>query len=290
MSKPDFLARVLRARLVRQDKACPYCGTPATTLLARKHFLLHLRKCPDCGLLFRWPKDTADVNAAFYQRAYVESGLTTDLPDGAQLAHLLESNFAGTEKDFSTWIAILKLLLPQGRVLDFGSSWGYGTLQLRRAGYDVTGFEVSRGRAQFGRDHLHVPIVDSATALDGLKGEFDAIFSSHVLEHLPDLRQVFRRFHALLKPGGHLLVFVPNCGGEKARQLGVRWGPMLGEKHPLSLDRGFLETALTREGFSAKFFSDPYALDEIAASLAGQREPAPAAGDELMVAATRRVS
>src|SRR4030095_3515849 len=104
-------------RLVRQDKACPYCGTSATTLLARKHFLLHLRKCPDCGLLFRWPQYSAAVNAAFYQRAYVEAGLTTDLPDAAQLARLLDSNFAGTEKDFSTWIAILKLLRPHGKVL-----------------------------------------------------------------------------------------------------------------------------------------------------------------------------
>jgi hypothetical protein len=88
--------------------------------------------------------------------------------------------------------------------------------------------------------------------LEGYRGQFAAIVASHVLEHLPDLSDVFERFSALLGYGGSLLLFVPNCGGRNARELGVNWGPMCCEKHPLALDSAFFERVLPQHGFSVR--------------------------------------
>jgi len=288
MARINFLIRVLSAYLESQDKNCPYCGSEDTWIIGRKRIVLQLRKCSNCSLMFRWPKDTIKFNRTFYQKAYKQNGLTTDLPDLALLDRLEKTKFTGSEKDFSEKIVILRAFVPEGKVLDFGCSWGYATFQLQQSGYDAVGFEISKPRAEFGRSHLGIKIIDEYSLLDKLpSSSFDVIFSSHVLEHLRTLKGVFERFSALLRPGGVLLLFVPNCGGEKARKLGVNWGPMVCEKHPLALDQAFFKAVLPKYGFAVQTFSNPYDLEEIRMCTLHDQIPCDPRGDELMVCARK---
>src|SRR3712207_7702057 len=39
------------------DISCPACGSAATTHSKRKYFVTSLRRCADCSLMFRVPKD-----------------------------------------------------------------------------------------------------------------------------------------------------------------------------------------------------------------------------------------
>jgi SAM-dependent methyltransferase len=214
--------------------------------------------------------------------------MTTDVPNGEVVERLKASLFSGTEKDLADKIAVLKLLIPQGRVLDYGCSWGYGTFQLVCAGYHAVGFEVSEPRAEFGRSRLGVTIISDESALAELAGSFDAVFASHVLEHLPTPAAVFDRLAMLLRPKGLLLIFVPNCGGRMAQELGVNWGPMCCEKHPLALDAAFFERNLPRHGFDLLSFSDPYSANLLSRLLAGELAEHSTDGDELVVCAWRR--
>jgi SAM-dependent methyltransferase len=287
MGKLQFLSRVTVAYLGGQDKNCPHCGGARTLNLGRRKALLELRQCPACRLMFRWPKDSAEFTRTFYQRAYREPSVT-DLPSPERVGLLKASLFAGTDFDFAHKIGLLKSIVPGGRVLDFGANWGYATYQLREAGFDAVGYEISQPRAAFGRANLAVEIIDESAALDRHAGGFDAIFTSHVLEHFPSLAGVFERFHRLLKPTGSALIFVPNAGGSNARRYGANWGPMICEKHPLALTRDFFAPALAGAGFGRTVFdSDPYG-DETLDLLAGRRaESATLDGDELMVYARK---
>jgi hypothetical protein len=65
-------------------------------------------------------------------------------------------------------------------------------------------------------------------------------------------------FQRLLKPGGKLFLYVPNCSGEQAKRLGVKWGQMINEKHVLALTAEFFHENLPRHGFSTEFSSSPY--------------------------------
>jgi SAM-dependent methyltransferase len=239
--------------------------------------------------MYRWPKETARSSHVFYQRKYSE-GMTTGMPASEEIRTLRESMFSGTEKDLCDKVTVLKHLMPKGRVLDYGCSWGYGTFQLVGAGFDTVGFEISKPRAEFGRSHLGVSIISDESALVELAGSFDAVFASHVLEHVPIPAAVFDRIAMLLKPNGLLLAFVPNCDGHAARKFGVKWGPMCCEKHPLALDAGFLERNLPNHGLDAFSFSTPYSHDLLAQLLQTTQLVGNLDGDELAVYAWKRKS
>ena len=251
MSRLTFVTRILLN--YGSDKNCPFCHSTKTNLIARKNLVLHLRKCQDCGLMFRWPKETPGFSEKFYQNSYQEVSFTTELPDPATLNSFIANNFAGSPKDFADQIGVLKTFLPQGRVLDFGCSWGYGVYQLKQAGYDAFGFEISRPRAELGRQQLGVEILDKLDDLQHVPSQsVDGIFASHVLEHLLSLKEIFEFFARVLKPGGVVFIMVPNSGGKKARELGVRWPTMINEKHTLALEGGFFEKNMTPFGFRVR--------------------------------------
>ena len=182
---------------------------------------------------------------------------------------------------------MLKTFLPQGRVLDFGCSWGYGIYQLKQAGYDAFGFEISRPRAELGRHQLGVEILDKLDDLQHIPSQsVDGIFASHVLEHLLSLKEIFELFARILKPGGVVLIMVPNSGGKKARDLGIRWQAMINEKHTLALDGNFFEKNMAPFGFAVRAFSDVCNVAELRSAV-DRNEPLSLEGEELRVIGLR---
>lgn len=275
MARPAFLLRVLRAYATGEDDACPHCESDATETVLRKYGLLQLRRCTSCKLMYRWPKQGVKENLAFYQDSYRQGDLTTDMPSSDVLAALVACNFRGTRKDLGPKISVLRSLRRGGRLLEFGCSWGYGAIQLARAGYDVVGFEVSRRRAVYGRGRLGLTILDRYAELDGMEpGSFDIVFANHTFEHLPTPRLAFARLERLLVPGGVLLAFVPDAGGEQARRLGAAWGPLLCETHTLALDAAFVERALPAFGVEVSTTSFGEELMIVGRRVAAGQQPA----------------
>ena len=285
MSHLQFAARILLQ--YGSDKNCPFCNSENTELDQRKNLILQLRSCKDCGLRFRWPKETPDFSEKFYQKDYQEVSFTTELPDPATLQQFIANNFVDSPKDFTLPIAVLKQFLPDGRVLDFGCSWGYGAFQLRHAGYDALGFEISRPRAELARRELGIETLDDLGDLDKIPdNSLDGIYASHVLEHLLSLKEIFAFYARVVKPGGVVLILVPNGGGKSARELGVGWKTLINEKHTLALDRDFFEKNLSPYGFQVSTLSEPYDPPAICSAIESNRR-LPAEGEELMVIARR---
>ncbi|PLX78354.1 MAG: SAM-dependent methyltransferase [Desulfuromonas sp.] len=70
-----------------------------------------------------------------------------------------------------------------------------------------------------------------AMSLDGLRDEsFDFVYSSHTLEHMPDLAMALKNWWRVVKPGGYLILYVPHRDlYEKKIELPSRWN--LDHKH-----------------------------------------------------------
>ena len=219
---------------------------------------MQARSCPACGLIFRLPRAAQSASDAFYQDDYKE-GMTSDTPDDLALASMKADQFAGHNLSYADRIALIRTVAQDGRLLDYGASWGYGVFQLLAAGFDAEGFEVSRPRADFGRDKLGVKIITNADELPD--AAFDVVHTAHVLEHIPDPHIAFADFKRLVKPGGFVVLQVPNGAGPSALRHGVKWPMLLNEVHVLALTAAFAARAFNDYGFDIVDIDDK--LDEL---------------------------
>jgi len=264
-------------RFLSADTACPACKEAQTLLLRRKYGVTALYRCPSCELMFRVPKPSAEECIEFYQSDYSQ-GFTTDCPRPDELRKLTDCSFAGTEKDYSTYIDVLRSIpLSSGSsILDFGCSWGYGSWQLARAGYQVYSFEVSRPRARYAAEKLGCNIC----APQKLPEKVDCLFSAHVIEHLANPRQIWEVAREVVKPRGIVVLFLPN--GEPFRESIDRdYHKHWGQVHPLLISPLAMRRMSERCGFTPRCYSSPYNLQEIAAKAQGVET-----GAELLVVAS----
>jgi len=266
----------------RQDTSCPCCGSADTVLVKRKFLVTTLRECGQCHLRFRWPKDDEQINRMFYQEAYKE-GFTSDCPSDEALRELLAAGFAGHEKDYSHYVAVLKAagVRPGDRVLDFGCSWGYGSYQLKQAGFDVTGYEISEPRGRYASQKLGVNMVADPVRL---AAQVDCVFSAHVMEHLPAPGILWNVALASLREGGLFIAFVPN--GDPARETlpesREAYHALWGQAHPLMITAAHLDWQCRKYGFNGQVHTDPYDPGRIASGTRGELS-----GDELCLIARR---
>jgi hypothetical protein len=223
-------------------------------VVGRKYLVTMLFECPDCKLKFRVPKEDPAVAKDFYQEAYQE-GFTTEMPSPAALAGLLQRKFIGSEKDYSTYIDVCRAagLRENAVILDFGCSWGYGSWQLREAGFRVFSYEVSRARADYAKNALGCEMVED---LASLAGDVDCLFSAHVIEHLPDPTMIVSTARVILAPSGIAITFCPN--GDTSSSWSNHYSDLWGKHHPSVITPGFLQRACDDTGLSLRTYSDPY--------------------------------
>jgi 2-polyprenyl-3-methyl-5-hydroxy-6-metoxy-1,4-benzoquinol methylase len=111
--------------------------------------------------------------------------------------------------------AFLDLLDPRGlRVLDLGCGGGHNGALLKRAGArEVVGVELDAGACAQARERLDAVVQCDLAHLDAKAlgaQPFDAILASDVLEHLAEPEYVLACAAERLRPGGVVLVSIPN--------------------------------------------------------------------------------
>lgn len=107
--------------------------------------------------------------------------------------------------------------LERARVLEFGAGWGRNLLALRSLGATaLLGVDASEEQVALGR-RLGVEGLELVSANESLPEKvgseaFDVVLAIDVLEHLPlpELERMARELPRLLRPGGFLVVQVPN--------------------------------------------------------------------------------
>jgi SAM-dependent methyltransferase len=108
--------------------------------------------------------------------------------------------------------------LPGARVVEFGAGWGRNLLALRELGaVDLSGFDASDEQVALAH-RFGVPDVElvrqDAVPLSGVPdASVDLLLAMDVLEHLslPDIEGFTGAANRVLRPGGLLVVQVPNA-------------------------------------------------------------------------------
>jgi SAM-dependent methyltransferase len=213
---------------------CPICRSCNTSLYldGPPHALDHaafgssrtaisfgkILRCDDCGFGFSAMRPAEDQLGRLYRQMDVAA---------------YESEAPGRMRTARRHRKILQRHAARpGRILDIGCASGRFLSECAEAGWEAVGLEPSqilsveaqellRGRAQI------LPI--TLQEADLAESSFDAVTMWDVLEHVPHPREFLRKAVSLLKPGGLLLINVPNLDSLPARFMRRRWPLFLPE-------------------------------------------------------------
>ena len=144
-------------------------------------------------------------------------------------------------------------LLKVGRVLDIGCSGGDYLAYLRTLGWEVYGIELDKEAARYAREHfgLNVCVGAAERTLSDFQNEsFDIVTMWHVLEHVFDPSLVLAEVYRVLRPGGILMLEMPNFNSLWASILGKYWFPLEIPRHLYHFTPLTLKAILTKTGFS----------------------------------------
>lgn len=212
------------------------------------------RRCLLCGERFS--------GRAFVCRACAERYRRTPVPPEVlrRFYHEVDREYpewANTYGNYNPPRALLRYLdgLDRDvRVLEVGAGGGFLLQELWDRGFHtLTGTDITTtALAEMRRRDIDVEIVGGdAESLPFVKGSFDVVISSDVLEHLPDVRRHITEIHRVLAPGGRYLFKTPN------RHLAESYYLLRGLYdyniwHPSMVGPGEAKRLLRRSGFDTR--------------------------------------
>jgi 2-polyprenyl-3-methyl-5-hydroxy-6-metoxy-1,4-benzoquinol methylase len=124
-------------------------------------------------------------------------------------------------------------------VLDAGSGAGYGTAYIADKGahfvwgIDVNSKAIAFSKYHFQRQNLKFMVMNLQRIHGFPSRHFDLIFSSNVLEHIPNVPLFLRHAWQSLKPEGVMIIAVPPIINEESRKMNLEnryhlniWSPL----------------------------------------------------------------
>lgn len=186
---------------------CHLCGVSDTEeIRSRDRHGDPLRSviCRRCGLVWTDPRPSPEEVRQFYARQYrVEyKGASDPRP---------RQRYRNANVAIARVRTLREFLERDARILDVGAGSGEMVYMLRAIGCDASGIEPNEAYARYAAESLKLPITtgfyqDAAIA----PGTLDVVTMYHTVEHLEQPRHAMDAAYRWLKPGGRLVVEVPN--------------------------------------------------------------------------------
>ena len=253
------------------------------------HFCLQgefaIVQCAQCGLSFTSPRPKPQSMGQYYPSSYYThesvgaqvSGSQGDLevptPSVSRsfikqcIRSVMLNETCGLPSKIAGWSAIAlqrrKTMTPwrwglfqhQGRLLDVGCGGGVllSTLNsdwLLKDRYIVQGIDIDEAAVQCARNlgvdaHVH----DFPNTLFA-ETEFDVVTMRHSLEHMYSPKAAIQEIYRLLRPGGTIIIEVPNFDSWGRRIFGDRWSGTDAPRHLYHFTLLTLRQLLESNGFT----------------------------------------
>ncbi len=137
----------------------------------------------------------------------------------------------------------------RGRLLDIGCGAGDTLKAWVGQHAECVGLETNPEAAALARERLGLDIRSGPLeGQDFAPASFDVITLSHVLEHVADPKATLARCSTLLRPGGEILVWVPNFDSPLRALFGVGWFPYEVPRHRWHFTAGNVRALLQEAG------------------------------------------
>lgn len=186
---------------------CDLCGSgdvKEISTIDRDGSYLRTVVCRRCGLVWSDPRPSPQDVRCYYSHDYRLNYKGAYRP---KPRHIYRAGRVAIDR-FRT----LRRVLRAGcRVFDVGAGSGEVVYILRAMDYDASGLEPNEGYARFASEVLGLPVRHGFYQDAHIpQASQDVVTMYHVVEHLESPQDAVRRVRLWLKPGGVLLVEVPN--------------------------------------------------------------------------------
>ncbi|MSW74995.1 MAG: methyltransferase domain-containing protein [Actinobacteria bacterium] len=182
--------------------ACYLCGSEQSTRRkgqVRDNPNSQIHECAACDLVYLSACEPENLTT-FYQEGGMHGGAESAVP----IDHWLRE----TARDDSRRFESFREQIVNKRVLDFGCGAGGFLLRAREVAESVAGVELEKRLTP----HFKTNALSVFADIDHfpLERKFDVITAFHVIEHLPDPRNMLEKLKEHLGPNGKIIVEVPS--------------------------------------------------------------------------------
>lgn len=229
---------------------CPICGsadfrqvlTAMDHTVSKEHF--PIAQCNACQVRFTQDVPDAESIGPYYKaESYISH---TDTRKGIvnRLYHTVR-NLTLRSK-----LSLVKEVsgMSKGNLLDYGSGTGAFLDTMKTAGWQVSGLEPDGTARGVAKQRYDIDLKAPGELHDMPPASFDVITLWHVLEHVHDLHHTLDGLEKALKPGGTLLIAVPNYTSGDAVHYGEFWAAWDVPRHLYHFSPASMRTLLLRHG------------------------------------------
>ena len=202
---------------------CPWCGSENAQLhLELKDLFLtqepfKILECKECGLLYTTPRPNKDEIGRYYKSEEYYShqenkeGFIPKVYEKVKSVNLKNKYGIATEGK------------GKGKALDIGCGVGDFLHTMEQHGWDCTGVEPSEDAKAIAKKRIKGQLLSSEEQENLPDSSFDLITMWHVLEHVDDIRWQIQQLHRLCKPGGRIIIALPNYKSYDGQYYKAEW-------------------------------------------------------------------
>ena len=219
---------------------CSWCAANAFTALFEVRMggmMSRVVHCDRCGLAFLDPRPDNDEIAALYSNEYFVDHVKPEILDSR-------------EKSATGLLRHLNRFLPaRGRMLDIGAATGSFCAVFQKAGWEVSGIELSRFARESAKNIYGLTMYPDFSSANFQNDYFDCVLMSQVIEHMPVFSGVLHEVHRVMRSEGVLFVSTPNFDSPAARRRKAGWSPLRPFEHVTFFTPKTLRMVLVDSGF-----------------------------------------
>ena len=191
---------------------CNLCGSQRARIIFSGPDRLHgsddefsVMECQECGLIYLNPRPGPNEIHRYYPADYQPFfGAISDEPTWFRRLDRRYGLYKRTKE-------VIKRAGRSGRVLDIGCATGIFLEGMKERGWQPEGVELSEFAANYARERFNLPVFTGTLEEAAFPGDqFDLVTMWDVIEHVPDPGDTLAEVQRILKPGGWLVLSLPN--------------------------------------------------------------------------------
>lgn len=235
--------------------------------------LIHYSQCPLCGsssIALRFSTTDFTVSNQLFEVWSCQNctgAFTQNVPDAASIGpyYKAESYISHTDtrkglvNRLYHWVRTITLKQKgqlvcattgkrSGTLLDIGAGTGAFAAHMKLLGWDVTALEPDPETRLKAKELHQLELKDTSALFSLQESHYDVITLWHVLEHVHDLSGYLNRIRELLRPGGVLVIAVPNFTSKDAAHYGATWAAWDLPRHLYHFSPASMQQLVTAKG------------------------------------------